>query len=161
MRRKVPRVPEVPCGQLRGTFHRQAIQARVATVNTLTGPQASCFACGCAVNSAKHFGYPACARRVFGPAFSRHVGVVIPAAGGGRPPMRPGGPDGRWRRLAFSGFVVEGASMRSPKVMQVLKGLAVMVVAMTIASSASAQTFTGGLRGAVRDANGVVPGVTV
>src|SRR5262245_5582107 len=161
MRRKVPRVPEVPCGQLRGTFHRQAIQARVATVNTLTGPQASCFACGCAVNSAKHFGYPACARRVFGPAFSRHVGVVIPAAGGGRPPMRPGGPDGRWRRLAFSGFVVEGASMRSPKVMQVLKGLAVIAVAMAIASSASAQTFTGGLRGAVRDANGVVPGVTV
>ena len=28
-------------------------------------------------------------------------------------------------------------------------------------STASAQTFTGGLRGAVRDANGVVPGVTV
>src|SRR4029453_18383275 len=39
--------------------------------------------------------------------------------------------------------------------------LAVIAVALTIASGASAQTFTGGLRGAVRDANGVVPGVTV
>ena len=51
--------------------------------------------------------------------------------------------------------------MRSPKVVQVLKSLAVIAVAMAIASSASAQTFTGGVRGAVRDANGVVPGVTV
>src|SRR5262245_59470510 len=51
--------------------------------------------------------------------------------------------------------------MRSLKVVQVLMRLAVIVVAMTMAGSASAQTFTGGLRGAVRDANGVVPGVTV
>src|SRR4029079_1060826 len=34
------------------------------------------------------------------------------------------------------------------------------IVAMT-ASVAAAQTFTGGLRGAVKDANGVIPGVTV
>jgi hypothetical protein len=32
---------------------------------------------------------------------------------------------------------------------------------MAIAGGAAAQSFTGGLRGAVRDANGVVPGVTV
>ena len=51
--------------------------------------------------------------------------------------------------------------MRSPKVVQVCRWLAVTVVAMTLASSAFAQTFTGGVRGAVRDANGVVPGVTV
>src|SRR5262245_38730315 len=51
--------------------------------------------------------------------------------------------------------------MRSLKVVQVLMRLAVIVVAMTMAGSASAQTFTGGMRGAVRDANGVVPGVTV
>ena len=30
-----------------------------------------------------------------------------------------------------------------------------------VTSTAWAQTFTGGLRGAVRDANGVIPGVTV
>src|SRR5688572_8433403 len=30
-----------------------------------------------------------------------------------------------------------------------------------VTSTATAQTFTGGLRGAVRDANGVIPGVTV
>jgi UDP-N-acetylmuramyl pentapeptide synthase len=35
-----------------------------------------------------------------------------------------------------------------------------LMVAVT-GSFASAQTFTGGLRGAVRDANGVIPGVTV
>ena len=35
-----------------------------------------------------------------------------------------------------------------------------LMVAMT-GSFAAAQTFTGGLRGAVRDANGVIPGVTV
>jgi hypothetical protein len=35
-----------------------------------------------------------------------------------------------------------------------------LLVAMT-GSFAAAQTFTGGLRGAVRDANGVIPGVTV
>jgi hypothetical protein len=32
---------------------------------------------------------------------------------------------------------------------------------MTLAATAAAQTFTGGLRGAVRDANGVIPGVSV
>ncbi|MEZ5285223.1 MAG: carboxypeptidase-like regulatory domain-containing protein, partial [Vicinamibacterales bacterium] len=39
-----------------------------------------------------------------------------------------------------------------------------MVVALAMlvfAGAAHAQTFTGGLRGAVRDANGVIPGVTV
>jgi len=35
-----------------------------------------------------------------------------------------------------------------------------LIVAMT-GSFAAAQTFTGGLRGAVKDANGVIPGVTV
>src|SRR5262245_9542630 len=62
---------------------------------------------------------------------------------------------------ACSGFVVEGASMRSRKLMQVWRLLGVSAVAVAIASSASAQTLTGGLRGAVRDANGVVPGVAV
>ena len=35
-----------------------------------------------------------------------------------------------------------------------------LMVAMT-GSFASAQTFTGGVRGAVKDANGVIPGVAV
>jgi hypothetical protein len=49
--------------------------------------------------------------------------------------------------------------MRSPK--QVLRVASVLVLAMVLAATAAAQTFTGGLRGAVRDANGVIPGVTV
>jgi hypothetical protein len=40
-----------------------------------------------------------------------------------------------------------------------LLGMAAFIVA--IASSVAAQTFTGGVRGSVRDANGVIPGVTV
>ena len=39
--------------------------------------------------------------------------------------------------------------------------LVVALVVATTASYAAAQTFTGGLRGAVKDANGVIPGVTV
>ena len=39
--------------------------------------------------------------------------------------------------------------------------LGVIALTMTLATNAVAQTFTGGLRGAVKDANGVVPGVTV
>src|SRR6266496_3505316 len=35
------------------------------------------------------------------------------------------------------------------------------IVFLTIASAANAQQFTGGVRGAVGDANGVIPGVTV
>ena len=35
------------------------------------------------------------------------------------------------------------------------------LLVLAVASTAGAQQFTGGLRGAVRDANGVVPGVTV
>ncbi len=35
------------------------------------------------------------------------------------------------------------------------------VLVLTVGTTAYAQTFTGGLRGAVRDANGVIPGVTV
>jgi hypothetical protein len=46
--------------------------------------------------------------------------------------------------------------MRSP-----LKFMVVALVVLAAASTATAQTFTGGLRGAVRDANGVIPGVTV
>jgi len=46
--------------------------------------------------------------------------------------------------------------MRSP-----LKYLVVVLAVLVAASTAAAQTFTGGLRGAVRDANGVIPGVTV
>ncbi|HEX6215157.1 MAG TPA: carboxypeptidase-like regulatory domain-containing protein, partial [Vicinamibacterales bacterium] len=38
--------------------------------------------------------------------------------------------------------------------------VALLLVPLTT-SAAFAQTFTGGLRGAVRDANGVIPGVTV
>jgi trimeric autotransporter adhesin len=49
--------------------------------------------------------------------------------------------------------------MRSPK--QVGRNVGVFALAMMIAATAAAQTFTGGLRGAVRDANGVIPGVTV
>ena len=45
--------------------------------------------------------------------------------------------------------------------MKVVRTLGIMVLAMSMAGSAAAQTFTGGLRGAVRDANGVIPGVTV
>jgi hypothetical protein len=43
--------------------------------------------------------------------------------------------------------------------MRVLFGILAITVAM--AGGAVAQTFTGGVRGAVRDANGVIPGVTV
>ena len=39
--------------------------------------------------------------------------------------------------------------------------LAALLLAPLVTSTAWAQTFTGGLRGAVRDANGVIPGVTV
>jgi hypothetical protein len=46
--------------------------------------------------------------------------------------------------------------MRSP-----LKYVVVVLAVLMAASTATAQTFTGGLRGAVRDANGVIPGVTV
>jgi hypothetical protein len=40
-------------------------------------------------------------------------------------------------------------------------GLLFLLVAGLATGSVEAQTFTGGLRGAVRDANGVIPGVTV
>jgi hypothetical protein len=49
--------------------------------------------------------------------------------------------------------------MRSPK--QVVREAGIFALAMLLAATAAAQTFTGGLRGAVRDANGVIPGVTV
>ena len=49
--------------------------------------------------------------------------------------------------------------MRSPK--QVFRVVGVLMLAMAMAATAAGQTFTGGLRGAVRDANGVIPGVTV
>src|SRR5215510_283308 len=39
--------------------------------------------------------------------------------------------------------------------------LSALLIVPLITSTAWAQTFTGGLRGAVKDANGVVPGVTV
>jgi trimeric autotransporter adhesin len=45
--------------------------------------------------------------------------------------------------------------------MQVFRGLAAVALAMAMAGTAAAQSATGGLRGAVKDANGVVPGVTV
>jgi trimeric autotransporter adhesin len=51
--------------------------------------------------------------------------------------------------------------MRSPTFRYVLNTLAAVAVTMALGSPASAQTFTGGLRGAVKDANGVIPGVTV
>ncbi|MGQ0734644.1 MAG: carboxypeptidase regulatory-like domain-containing protein [Acidobacteriota bacterium] len=37
----------------------------------------------------------------------------------------------------------------------------VVALALAVAGTAAAQTFTGGVRGVVRDANGVIPGVTV
>ena len=46
--------------------------------------------------------------------------------------------------------------MRSP-----LKYLVVVLAVLVTVSTATAQTFTGGVRGAVKDANGVIPGVTV
>src|SRR5690606_29554742 len=46
--------------------------------------------------------------------------------------------------------------MKSP-----LKSMVVVLAVLAAASTASAQTFTGGLRGTVQDANGVIPGVTV
>ena len=49
--------------------------------------------------------------------------------------------------------------MRSPK--QVGRVVGIFAVALMLAATAAAQTFTGGLRGAVRDANGVIPGVSV
>ena len=51
--------------------------------------------------------------------------------------------------------------MRSPKCRTVVTMLGAIALATAITGTAAAQTFTGGLRGAVRDANGVVPGVTV
>ncbi len=47
--------------------------------------------------------------------------------------------------------------MRSPS----LNPLWAIALALVVSTSAYAQTFTGGLRGAVRDPNGVIPGVTV
>jgi hypothetical protein len=49
--------------------------------------------------------------------------------------------------------------MRNPK--QGLRVASVLLMVIALAATAAAQTFTGGLRGAVRDANGVIPGVTV
>lgn len=49
--------------------------------------------------------------------------------------------------------------MKGPK--QVARVLSIVAMAVMVATGAAAQTFTGGLRGAVRDANGVIPGVTV
>ncbi len=46
--------------------------------------------------------------------------------------------------------------MRSP-----LRYLVVVLAVLVTVSTATAQTFTGGLRGSVKDANGVIPGVTV
>src|SRR5690348_15800112 len=55
-----------------------------------------------------------------------------------------------------------GASGGGARNMRTLRQALVVatIVAMT-ASVAAAQSFTGGLRGAVKDANGVIPGVTV
>ena len=47
--------------------------------------------------------------------------------------------------------------MRSP----LLHPLAAVALVLAVSTSAMAQTFTGGVRGAVRDAGGVIPGVTV
>jgi hypothetical protein len=44
---------------------------------------------------------------------------------------------------------------------QSLSPLCAIALALLLSTTAFAQTFTGGLRGAVRDANGVIPGVTV
>jgi hypothetical protein len=46
--------------------------------------------------------------------------------------------------------------MRSP-----LRLLVVVLAVLVAASAVSAQTFTGALRGSVKDANGIIPGVTV
>ena len=46
-------------------------------------------------------------------------------------------------------------------VLHVVLRLVVGVLLLSLAADANAQTFQGGLRGAVRDAQGVIPGVTV
>ena len=46
------------------------------------------------------------------------------------------------------------------RLLHVVTGLA-FVVSLVAAASANAQTFQGGLRGAVKDAQGVIPGATV
>ena len=43
----------------------------------------------------------------------------------------------------------------------VLRSSAIVMMSVAVTATAWAQTFTGGLRGAVRDANGVIPGVAV
>ena len=45
--------------------------------------------------------------------------------------------------------------------MKMRQALVVGLMVAVTGNLAAAQTFTGGLRGAVRDANGVIPGVTV
>ena len=45
--------------------------------------------------------------------------------------------------------------------MKTLRQLLAVALVLTTGSLAAAQTFTGGVRGAVKDANGVIPGVTV
>ena len=42
-----------------------------------------------------------------------------------------------------------------------LKAVIALLGILVTADATNAQTFTGGLRGAVRDANGVIPGVVV
>ena len=51
--------------------------------------------------------------------------------------------------------------MRSPRSTTAVTAVCVVAMAIAMTNSVAAQSFTGGLRGAVRDANGVVPGVTV
>lgn len=45
--------------------------------------------------------------------------------------------------------------------MLAFKLISILAMTIALAGIAAAQSFTGGLRGAVRDANGVVPGVAV
>ena len=45
--------------------------------------------------------------------------------------------------------------------MKMRQALVVGLMVAVTGNLAAAQTFTGGVRGAVRDANGVIPGVTV
>ena len=46
------------------------------------------------------------------------------------------------------------------RLLHVVTGL-VFAVSLAAAANANAQTFQGGLRGAVKDAQGVIPGATV
>ena len=51
--------------------------------------------------------------------------------------------------------------MTRPKSMRPFRVFGIIALAIAVPSAVAAQTFTGGVRGVVSDANGIIPGVTV